>query len=128
MNVAQLAVVNVMCTEFVPLCAFVLSLTTVTVLAATELSTVQPAPSIALLSNPSQNTAPAGQAPPPSPEPPLPLPDPLSALPLPLPPSVVPPLDPDPLPPPLLLLPLELPPLDELPRPPLDPPVEPLLL
>src|ERR1700690_4530865 len=71
MNVAQLAVVNVMCTEFVPLCAFVLSLTTVTVLAATELSTVQPAPSIALLSNPSQNTAPAGQAPPPSPEPPL---------------------------------------------------------
>jgi len=113
-----------------PLCALVLSLTTVTVLAVTELSTVQPAPSIVLLSKSSQNTAPAGQAPPPSPEPLLPDPVPPS-FPPPLPPSpvaMVPLLDPPlllELPAPLLLPnPLLLPPLDEL----LDPPTNPLLL
>ncbi|MGD0679188.1 MAG: hypothetical protein ABSC94_27635 [Polyangiaceae bacterium] len=57
-----------MCTEFVPECA--LSVTTVTVLAATELSTVQFESSVVLPSNPSQKMAVAGQfAEPPSPEP-----------------------------------------------------------
>jgi hypothetical protein len=73
----------------------------------TELSTVQPAPSVVLASKSSQKVAPAQPAPPP-PSPPLP-------------PSFVPPvpplLDPDPLPLPLLELPEEL----------LDPP-PPLLL
>jgi hypothetical protein len=110
-----------MYTEFEPECALVD--TTVTVFALTEVSTVHAAPSIVPLSNPSQNVAPAGHAPPSpevapdplppsSPPPPLPLSfmlitaplelDPL-ATPLPVPPEEL--LDPSPMAP-LLLLPL----------------------
>src|SRR5208283_2358421 len=98
-NVAPDAAVKVMCTEFEPECDLVD--TTVTVFAATELSTVHADPNVVPLSKPSQNTAAAGQLAPPSPEDARPDPLPLSAPPRSplLPPAsfvdiIIPPLEP----------------------------------
>src|SRR5208283_200793 len=98
-NVAPDAAVRVKCTEFEPECDLVD--TTVTVFAATELSTVHAGPNVVPLSKPSQKTAAAGQ-------PALPSPDDATPDPLPLP---APP--PSPLPPAsftdIIVLPLEPP-------------------
>ncbi len=133
-NVAPAAAARVKCTEFEPECDLVD--TTVTVFAATELSTVHAGPNVVPLSKPSQNTAAAGQPALPSPDDAPPAALPLAALPpSPLPPAsftdiiIVPPLEPPdppsmtPLPfppdelllmPPLRLLPLPVPALPPL--------------
>ena len=116
MNVVPTAPVKVKCTEFEPEC--VLFDTTVTVFAATLLSTVHAAANVVPLSKPSQNTAATGQLEPPSPEDATPDPLPLSARP----PSLLPPassID--------LVVPL-LEPLDPMVRTPLLAPPDELLL
>jgi hypothetical protein len=120
MNVVQIGAVKVMCTEFEPECDLVD--TTVTVFAATVLSTVHADPSVVPLSKPSQNTAAAGHPAPPSPEDASPNPPPLSAPPpSPLPPAssidiIIAPLEP--LDPPVMT-PLPFPPDELLLAPPL---------